>query len=226
MKKIIVFNYLLFPLIGFSQYTPQEIKKYKISKIIIFSANSDSSETQTTGTLYDRNGNDTATLMDGQLYQHSQYKYDAKNKTLKRIVYDHDGSENATAVYNYKPDGSYIVSNTDKQFGMIDYTHFDKTGKIIKTISPDRAERLYTYDASGKLLRIKTKPGGNGVLVDIQDTYNPKGQLVKEVSKGEFKWTTTYSYDAKGLITKAVRTSSEGGTETTKYYSYQYEFWK
>ena len=91
---------------------------------------------------------------------------------------------------------------------------------------PDGSERLYSYDAQGKLLNIKTKPGGDGVLTDIQYTYNSKGQRIKEVSKEGYKWTTTYTYDAKGLLKKSVTARSETGLETKSYHSYEYDFWK
>ena len=226
MKKIIVLVCLLLPVIAFTQYTAQQIKKYKISRIIKYSANTDSSEKQRQDILYDRNGNDTATYLDDQLYKRSVYEYNEKDQPLKKVTYDFGNSENETAIYNYKPDGSYIISNTDKQVGMTDYVHYDKAGKLIKTVAPDHSERLYTYDATGKLLKLKTKPGGGGVLVDIQYTYNPKRQLIKETNKGEYKWSTTYSYDVKGLLSKSVTTSFSGGAETKKYYRYQYEFWK
>ena len=120
MKKFIAFISFSFPLIVFSQYTTQEIKKYKIGKIIKTTVNEDSSETQKQEIFYDNKGNDTATYLDGQRYKYSIYEYNAKGQAIKRITYDHDGSENETAVYSYKPDGSYVISNTDKQFGMTD----------------------------------------------------------------------------------------------------------
>ncbi len=75
MKKFIVLSCLLFPVIAFSQYTVQEIKKYKISRIIKTTVNGDSSETQKQETFYDNKGNDTATYLDGQRYQYSVYEY-------------------------------------------------------------------------------------------------------------------------------------------------------
>ena len=226
MKIITIFICLIFSLSLFAQYNPEEIVKYKIKKIIKISTNTDSSETQKQEKLYDRNGNDTATYLGGQLYTTSKYEYNSKNQPIKRITYEHEGSERETAIYDYKPDGSFIISNTDKQFGMTDYIYHDKKGKITKTRIPDGSERQYTYDPKGKLLKIKTKPGGDGVLVDLQHTYNSKGQLIKEVSMGEYKWTTTHTYDAKGLLKRSVTVTSEDGTQTKNYTAYEYEFWQ
>ncbi len=226
MKTITIFICLIFSLSLSAQYNPEEIVKYKIKKIIKISTNTDSSETQKQEKLYDRNGNDTATYLDGQLYTTSKYEYNAKNRPIKRITYEHEGSERETAIYDYKPDGSFIISNTDKQFGMTDFIYHDKNGKITKTRIPDGSERLYTYDAKGRLLKIKTKPGGDGVLVDLQYTYNSKGQLMKEASMGEYKWTTTHTYNSKDLLIRSVTATSEDGVITKRYNSYEYEFWK
>jgi len=226
MKILTAFIGLLFSASMFSQYSPQEIKKYKISKIIKHSANTDSSEKQTQEKRYDRNGNDTATYMDDQLYTSSKYEYNLKDQPIKRITYEHEGSERETAIYDYKPDGSYIISNTDKEYGMTDYTYYDKKERIIKTRMPDGSERLYSYDSKGRLLTIKTKPGGDGVLTDIQYTYNSQGQCIKEVSMGEYKWTKTHTYDAKGLLIKTITLASEDGMESKTTNIYEYEFWK
>ena len=226
MKKFIAFICLSFPLVVFSQYTTQEIKKFKISRIIKTTVNGDASETQKQEIFYDNKGNDTATYLDGQRYKYSIYEYNAKGQTIKRITYDHDGSENETAAYSYKPDGSYVISNTNKQFGMTDFTYYDKLERIIKTIQPDRSERIYTYDAKGRLVSVKSKPGANnGIATNIQYTYNPKGQLIKEESKGEYKWTETYTYNAKGLIAKTKRISiMDGVAEPATTSTYEYEF--
>jgi uncharacterized protein RhaS with RHS repeats len=226
MKKFTAFICLLFSVSIFAQYTPQEIKKYKIAKIIKFSANKDASETQKQEKLYDRYGNDTATYLDGQLYMRSVYEYNEKGQPAKSITYNFSGGENETAVYDYKADRSFSISNTDKQFGMTDYTYYDKAGRVTKTKMPDGSERIYTYDPQGRLMKLKSKPGDDGVLVDIQYTYNSKGQLIKETSKGEYKWTTTNTYDAKGLLIKSVTASSQDGVVTKSTNTYKYEFWK
>jgi len=224
MKSFGTIICFMFSINIFGQYSFKEIKKYKISKIIKESYNTDSSESQTTETLYDRNGNDTAIFMDGQLYKHSIYKYNSKSQAVKSVTSKPDGSEMETAAYTYKPDGCYTISNTDKTYGLTDHVYYDKTGKITKTQSPDGAERIHTYDATGKLMKIKTKPGDDGILTDIQYTYNRKGQCVKEINNGEYKWMTTYTYDTRGLINKAVTQYPDDGTKS--YYSYEYEFWK
>jgi YD repeat-containing protein len=222
--KNLLFVFSLF--ISFSlsaQYTQQEIKKYKISKLSTISLQ-DSSATHET--WYDSNGNDTAEYYGGKLYKRRTYQYNNKEQATARTTHGADGNESETAEYTYKSDGSYIVKNTDKQFGMSDYIYYDRTNKIIKTVAPDGSERMYTYDAQGRLSKVKTKSGGNGVLTDIQYMYNAKGQCIKEESKGEYKWTTAYTYNAKGLLKKGARISLRDGEEAKTTYLYQYEFRK
>ncbi|MBK5271744.1 MAG: hypothetical protein JJE22_12105 [Bacteroidia bacterium] len=226
MKKFTLIISLFFPVVLFAQYSPQEIKKYKISKLIKLSANADSSETWNQTILYDRSGNDTAVYMGDSLYMRFVYEFNSKEKIAKKVTYKYDRSEVETAEYIYKPDGSYTISNKDKSYGMTDYTYYDKTGKVTKTQSPDGAQRIYTYDAKGKLLGIKSKPGGDGVLTDIKYTYNDKGQCTKEVSKGEYKWTTSNTYDSKGLLIRSITISTDGEEQTKTSNSYKYEFWK
>jgi YD repeat-containing protein len=225
MKSLLFFCGLFISFLVFAQYSPQEIKKYKISKVIKISVNGDASETQKQEKLYDSYGNDTATYLDGQLYMRSVYEYNEKGQPAKRITYNFSGNENETALYEYNPDGTFIISNTDKQFEMTDFTYYDKQGRITKTVSPDKAEKIYSYNLKGQLIGIKSKPGNGGVLVNIQYTYNPKGQLIKEASIGEYKWTLTYTYNAKGLIAKTKNISiMDGVAEPGSVSSYEYEF--
>lgn len=203
MKKILLFICLLSSIPAFTQYTPSEIKKFKISKIARLSVTKGNEETQKNEIWYDDNGNDTAEYNGTELYRRTQYEYNPKGQIVTRTRYKADGKETETALYNYKPDGSYTISNTDKDFGMTDFTYYDKAGKIIKTASPDKAERIFTYDSRGRLLKIKSKLDNGGVVTDLQYTYNTKGQLIKESSKGDYKWTKTFFYNAKGLIAKS-----------------------
>ena len=228
MKKLFTLSALLFTLSAFTQHTPQEIKKYKISKITKLSTTSGDETARRNEIFYDAYGNDTAEYYGADLYRRTKYEYNENGQAVQRTRYKPDGTEMETAVYNYKPDGNYTISNTDKEFGMTDLTYSDKTGKTTKTVSPDRSERIYSYDKKGRLLTIKSKPSDNGgVVVDIQYIYNPKGQLVKEVSKGDYKWTKTYTYDSKGMIAKTKNnsiTDEVADPEVTT--TYEYEFWK
>jgi YD repeat-containing protein len=227
MKNYLTLSALLFSFSVFAQLTPQEIKKFKISKIIKLSVTHGEEAVQKNELWYDSNGNDTAEYNGAGLYRRTKYEYNPKGQVATRTRYKADGKETDTALYNYKPDGSYTISNTDKDFGMTDFTYYDKSGKITKTASPDGAERIYTYEGKGRLTKIKSKSDNGGVVTDLQYTYNAKGQLIKEVSKGDYKWTKTCTYNAKGLIAKSKSNSvTDGVADPEVTVTYEYEFRK
>jgi len=228
MKKGLVLSCLLVSVLAFAQHSPQEIRKLRISKIIKSSVTKKDTTTQRNETWYDEHGNDTAEYYNDGLFRRTAYEYNSKGQILTRTRYGADGKETEAAVYTYNQDGSCTTSNTDKSFGMTELTYCDKTGKIIKTVSPDRSERIYTYDSKGRLVKIKSKPGENGgIVVDIQYAYNPRGQLIKEVSKGDYKWTAAYTYDSKGMLSKVKRNSvTDGIADPEVTTTYEYEFRK
>jgi hypothetical protein len=228
MKKLSALPALLFSYSLFAQYSPQEIKKFKIAKLITLPATKGIDAVQKNETWYDENGNDTAEYTNGELYRRTKYEYNSKGKAVTRTRYGADGKETETAIYDYKPDGSCIISNTDKSFGMTDLTYCDKAGKTTKTVSPDRTERIHEYDTKGKLVKIRSKASDKGgVVTDIGYTYNQKGQMIREISKGDYKWTSVFLYDAKGLIAKVKRNSvTDGVADPEVNYTYEYEFRK
>ena len=228
MKKCLALSCLFLSLLACVQHSPQEVKKLRITKITKSSSSKASNTIQKNETWYDDFGNDTAEYNNGELFCRTTYEYNTEGRPLTRTKYGGDGKELETASYTYKPDGSYTASNTDKSFGMTELTYCDKTGKTIKTVSPDGSERIYMHDAKGRLVRIKSNPGENGgVVVDIQCTYNSKGQMIKEVSKGDYKWTCVYTYNAKGMIAKVKRNSvTDGVADPEVTTTYEYEFRK
>jgi YD repeat-containing protein len=228
MKKLLTLSLLLLSFPVFAQYTAKEIKKYKVNKITRLSMTRGDEAVQKSEIWYDSNGDDTAEYTGAELYRRTKYEYNPNGKVIGRTRYKADGKEIETSIYTYKPDGSYSISNTDKDFGMTDLTYSDKSGKTTKTVSPDRTERIYSYDAKGRLLKIKSKPNDSGgVVTDLQYTYNTKGQLIKEVNKGDYKWTKTYTYNAKGLIAKTKSiTITDDVADPEVTVTYEYEFRK
>src|SRR5258706_5379198 len=211
MKKLSTLFSLFAWVPVFAQYTPQEIKKFKVSTITKLSA-TNGREAQKDEIWYDDKGNDTAEYMGGEVSKRINYEYNTKGQAVRSVSYHADGTEIESAAYNYKPDGSYTISDTDKSFGMTDYTYYNKAGKIAKAVSPDKTERIYSYDAKSRLLTIKSKADDSGgVVTNIGYSYNSKGQLIKEVNKGDNKWTRTFTYNVKGLILKSKNISVTDG---------------
>jgi len=228
MKKLLTLSALAFSFSVFAQYTPWEIKKFKISKLTKLTATKGEETVQKTAIWYDEHGNDTAEYNGGELYRRTKYEYNSKGQVVSRTRFSAEGNETETAIYTYKPDDSYTISNTDKNFGMTDLTYCDKAGKTTKTVSPDKSEKVYTYDAKGRLLKVKSKAGDNGgVVIDQQYTYNANGQLIKVVSKGDYKWSQIYSYGPKGLLKKSkINSVTDGVADPEVNYVYEYEFRK
>jgi YD repeat-containing protein len=194
------------------------------------SLSSDSKTAEKYDTRYDRNGNETAGYIDGVQYTKYLNQYDETGRLTQIIDYSMPGPGTeiaSTAVYTYNADGTSSSKTTHSSFNMVEYKWYDKKGRITKTISTENIEEVYTYDATGKLISIKSKPGTTkGDITDFKYVYNAKGQRIKEISGGSFPWTRTYTYDAKGLLLKRITVSSEEGTTTTITDTYKYEFWK
>jgi YD repeat-containing protein len=230
MKQFLPLLCLVFSTSLIAQHNAQEIKQLKISKILYQSVTSDSKNVEKYDTRYDKNGNETAGYIDGEQLSKYDNQYNGAGKLTKIIDYAMPGAPTEIAsstVYTYQEDGSSTSKTTHNGFNSVEYKWYDKDGRLIKTTSADNVEEFYTYNASGKLLTIKTAPGiTQGDIADFKYVYNAKGQRTKEISGGSYPWTRTYTYDAKGILIKRVTVSSEEGVTTTTTDTYKYEFWK
>jgi hypothetical protein len=219
---------LFFSFFSFAQHTPEEIKKHKIGSC---------TETETTGngispsiykTYYDRSGNDTAFYAGDLKIYHRVYNSDEKGKIISVLHYDKNGIEVEKSVYSYEPDSSYMVASKHKSFDVLVYKWFDKKGRLLKEQRDDESKLFYDYNAKGQLIQVMTMlgPGGKGDIEQLKYTYNKMGQRIKEVSLGAFRWTKTFTYDAKELLIKSVTVATDEGLTTTRTVTYAYEFWK
>jgi len=215
----------------FAQHTPQEIKNFKISKILRESVSSDAPASfEKYDDRYDKSGNQIATYIDGQQFTRSVNEYDNAGRLVKTTLYGTTGTGNeatSNTVYTYSADGSCVSKLTDLNFKTVAYQWFDNAGRIVKTMTPEKIEDIYTYNAAGQLISIITKPGtSNGDITDLKYTYNTKGQRSKEVSAGSYPWTRMYTYDIKGMLSKVVTVSSEEGVTIKTTDTYKYAFWQ
>jgi hypothetical protein len=220
MRTILLTLATFITLLSSAQHSPEEIKKWKIKK-----------RTQTNGEFsiyytYDQQGNEVGYYSNDILYKRSVHTY--KNGKLQlTVTYNGEGKLRDSTTYVYKHDGSSIAKNTDADFGLTEYIHYDKLGRKTKNIIPDGSERIYTYDTKGKLKRVLTKPMEGATIVDVTYTYDDKGRLIKEVSNGEYKWMNEYTYDSKGLLkSQKNRTSIDGVYGEESVVVYTYEFWE
>jgi YD repeat-containing protein len=223
MKVFLLTGSLLLSVTVFSQHTAAEIKKWKISKMKVTTASGES--TTITERYFDKQGSDTAVYINGNINTTVKFEYNQDGKVSKAIT-NKDGQETESSVYNYQPDGSYKISNTDKAFGLTRYEWYDKKGRLIKSQSPDGNTTTYTYNSKGNLVSMQSDGKNSGVKINITVSYNSKGQRSSEVSAGEYKWTREHYYDAKGLLVKTVSTSQFDGEKSTSTSTYSYEFRK
>lgn len=230
MRNLLLLLFCLPAITMLAQHSPAEIKKFKISKILKNSISSDSKSIEKYDTRYDKYGNETAGYIDGEQFSKYSNQYNKEGKLLKIIEYSVPGPGTeitSSTVFSYNADGSSTSKTTHTSFDGEDYKWFDKDGRLAKTMSAQKMEEFYTYDAKGKLMSIKTKPGTTeGDIADFKYFYNAKGQRIKEISGGSYPWTRTYTYDTKGILLKRVTVGSEEGVTTTTTDLYKYKIWK
>lgn len=218
--KFLLILFLLLAVNARGQYTPADIVKHKIAMM------STKSGEYKTSIYYDQWGNDTAHYINGEIYQRKTHTY-KDGKLESTSIFSASGEEYSKSTYTYNADGSSVATNKDADFGMTDYTYFDKAGRILKTVVPDGSERIYSYDKSGKLLTIKTKPMKDAAIVDVTYKYDSKNRMIKETSNGDFKWSNTYSYNENGLIkNKTVSYVDEYGAKKSSVTQYTYKLRK
>jgi len=111
--------------------------------------------------------------------------------------------------------------NVDRQIdSKIVYTR-DENGNVIKSTSYSfgkaTGKAAFKYDQNNNLTQSKDSYGSKYVY-----EYNEKNQCIKEDEyEGKIKYTTTYTYNDKGLCSEQIWSDAVGGTkiltETFKY---------
>jgi YD repeat-containing protein len=224
MKKY-SFLLILLPFFSLAQDTPAEAKKMHVSSLVMTTFGRDSTKTSTQEVRYDKSGLDTAEYMDGELTKRYTYEYDSKGRVSQKKSYNKEGMEIGKGIFSYDAAGSYYLKSTDVQFGLSDFVYYDKNGRILKTKAPDGSERIYGYNKNGKLASIRSKDKKSGVYINIEYLYGPTGLRTKALSKGDYKWSTVYEYDKKGILKRSLTTSGNDDEVPMTTTLYQYKFW-
>nr|WP_255283765.1 hypothetical protein [Saccharomonospora azurea] len=157
-----------------------------------------------------------ATRVTGALGSATTYTYDALNQvtSITRPVSD---SESITTSYGYDRAGN-ITRATDGNgnttvFTVNAWNAAESTIEPATEQTPEAADRTYTavYDAAGRLAELR-KPGG----VTIAHSYDPQGNLVKQVGSGASVVTPdrVFTYDPAGRMVSA---SAPNGENTFTY---------
>ncbi|EID56308.1 polymorphic toxin type 43 domain-containing protein [Saccharomonospora xinjiangensis] len=163
---------------------------------------------------YDRAGN-PARATDA-LGAATTYTYDALNR-LTSITRPVSDSESITTSYGYDRAGN-ITRATDGNgnatvFTVNAWNMAESTIEPATEQTPEVADRTYTavYDTAGRLAELR-KPGG----VTIAHSYDPQGNLVKQVGSGASVVTPdrVFTYDPAGRMVSA---SAPNGDNTFAY---------
>ncbi|WP_433471521.1 LamG-like jellyroll fold domain-containing protein [Saccharomonospora azurea] len=163
---------------------------------------------------YDRAGN--ATRVTDALGSAITYTYDALNR-LTSITRPVSDNESITTSYGYDRAGN-ITRATDGNgnttvFTVNAWNAAESTIEPATEQTPEVADRTYTavYDAAGRLVELR-KPGG----VTIAHSYDPQGNLVKQVGSGASVVTPdrVFTYDPAGRMVSA---SAPNGENTFTY---------
>ncbi|WP_247648747.1 LamG-like jellyroll fold domain-containing protein [Saccharomonospora xinjiangensis] len=163
---------------------------------------------------YDRTGNPTRVT--NALGAATTYTYDALNR-LTSITRPVSDSESITTSYGYDRAGN-ITRATDGNgnatvFTVNAWNMAESTIEPATEQTPEVADRTYTavYDAAGRLAELR-KPGG----VTITHSYDPQGNLVKQVGSGASVVTPdrVFTYDPAGRMVSA---SAPNGDNTFAY---------
>lgn len=165
------------------------------------------------------------------LFQVDEYEYE--NGKLSKIVHlQNEWKENAYTVAEYNADGQLMAMTSYSHDGIVDdkieFT-YDKNGTLIKehetTLGKTAMLEEFTY-TDGKLTQLNLEE--MGLKYEITYEYDPKGNLIKEISKPAAKdeevVTTVYEYNDKGWLMKKAHyegKSKEAHDETV----YEYDEW-
>lgn len=200
--------------------TAIEIKENKIKRIVIL--RNEATNPSLVEWYYDDNGYDTAKYENGKRLNYKKIDYNTKNQPIKITQYSDDGRLMDVSVYTYKPDNSFIIKNTDSQFGLVNTATYDKKKNIVKYTIPDGSEIKYVYNAKGKLVKSYSIPKNSGVKMTQTLTYNAKGKIEKSTTVGDYPGSITYQYNANGLLIKTTSVGNGESPDITDEYTYFY----
>lgn len=122
-------------------------------------------------------------LEDGSLHYKSMYTNNSNGNCLKEIVYGSDGSESATAEYEYDSK-SNIIKNISKRS--------DAFGLSVEHVN------TFEYNSKNQLTFEKDSRMGGNWSTSYSYDYDSNGNVVKlEIYGGNKKLTDTWTYDYK-----------------------------
>jgi hypothetical protein len=222
MKAYALFVMVLLTLSAWAQPSAEEIKKFRILKAV--KTEGREGDTSTSFWYYDMYGRDSIQFIYGDT---SQIDHTMKNGRLVRKTVTKPAMNGSTRVdvydYEYDKNGDYKETNTDASFGMKSYVWFHRTGKKLKSQSPDGNTITYNYGPKDRLISVVSDGKNDGVKVNNRYSYDSKGllKMVEYESDGN-KSSINYKYDAKGRILTAISKGGWDGGNNEAVSSYEY----
>ncbi|MEU3605707.1 LamG-like jellyroll fold domain-containing protein [Streptomyces sp. NPDC035033] len=190
----------------------------------------------TTKYTYDTNGDQLSATRPNGARQESTYDYLGRELTSTDIVrqpteraytaineYDAPGGElsrvvspnGVTESYKYNALGE-MTEVTDAAGNVSRFT-YDMDGRPLLSTDPDGTSTRNTYDGFGQLVKTEDLDATGAVLRTARTSYDRMGNPVSVTDYRQH--TKTFTYDASGLITKAVEpvSATESITSTFGY---------
>ena len=206
------------------EYTPgtynasDYLTKY-VSTKCVYKSSDGSSDSVNTST-YDDNGNLVkSTYKSGNISSTTTYSYDSKGNITKRAFKNANGGYSETETFKYFSDGKLkketykMTEGESSSVGTTTYSYNSK-GLLAKSAYSNSDNSYsysynYSYDSAGNTTKIVFKSPDSKPRTTTY-TYNSKNQLTKAVSDyDDVSSTTTYKYDKKGNVTKTVCESAD-----------------
>lgn len=158
------------------------------------------------------------------------FTYDDKGREISETtVYSNGKTESIE--YSYDASGNLVseIYKEDNAETKLEHS-YDQSGRLLKTACTENGTPSYTKEysySSQKLSKIITSIGDDTITETY--TYNEQGVLISETREGsDYSLDIQYSYDEKGNLSKRVRKniSPAGETETDiyEYSGYIYYF--
>lgn len=216
LHKILVATVLFFTYQNLQSQPPTaaELKLKKIKKVTISTRYQEAETTSTAIIFYDENGNDTARYDGASRTYYKKIQYNRQLKPFIITVCSNAGDTTDIITNTYKPDGSYTSTSTDKQYGFITASQYDKKGNLMQVLIPDGSIKKYNYNAKGELIKAFTIPKNGGVKLITIYSSNSNGKIATAKTSGDYKNSWKYTYGANNLLGLAIYTAWLSGEET------------
>jgi RHS repeat-associated protein len=165
---------------------------------------------------------------------YSQSTYDYLGRKLTDSAFERAGSSTFTTSYAYgnagflqrvtRPSGSYVTYSTNAAGEVVTQTDaagnstqygYDHLGRAVAITAPDGSKRRIVYDEPGNNTMVKAYDSSGRFISKISAAYDANGnQLSTTDALGH---TTTFAYDATGMVTRETQPTSATESITTSF---------